>query len=731
MALVDEVGNLIKTNISLSKILGYSGLALEGMNLSSITLPEDREVDLALKHELVQKTLTSYKINKRLIHQSKRIIICQIHVSKIESDIHSENFWLYQFNDITAIIEAEKASRKAQEQLELVIKGAYDGWWDWDISEAGSQPSYSSSWYNMIGYPELSGEISEEFWISIVHPEDYKELKKYFVDLLEGNSTHYSVAIRLKHRLGHYITVSSKAFISRDSRGVAHRITGADSDITKIIERERRYKAIFNSTFQFTGLLAPDGTVLEANDSLLSFTNTSPSEVIGKKLWDSPCWPQKEAYIEILKESIQKVNQGHFDRFNLWIRDMNGDPMVIDFSMKPVLDQYGDVILLIPEGRNITSQIITKQALNDSEARWKYALEGSGDGVWDWDLETNEIYFSDNWKRMLGFQPDELENSLSVWEALVHPEDLSDVLQRLYSYIHGTTKVYLKEYRIRCKSGEYTWVLDRGAIVEWTKEGKPKRMIGTHTDINNQKTIEKQLRTTLDLVSDQNNRLLNFAHIVSHNLRSHAGNIHTVLNFLDGEQNPEERTQLYAFLRQASDQLAETIDNLNEVVAIQTNINDKKYEKDLLRECQKVIHNIQGLIKETGAKIEFEIFPDTKVWVIPSYLESILLNILTNAIKYKHPDRKPVIKIKAFTVNNGTCIEISDNGLGIDLKLNREKIFGMYKTFHGNKDARGIGLFITKNQISAMGGTIDLYSQINQGTTFSIFLPAAHLEAEV
>ncbi|MDT9323922.1 MAG: PAS domain-containing protein, partial [Limnospira sp. PMC 1290.21] len=275
----------------------------------------------------------------------------------------------------------ERASRKAQEQLELVIKGAYDGWWDWDISKPHSQPSYSSSWYQMIGYPELTGEIAEDFWISLVHPEDYPELKKYFANVLDGDSSHYYVAIRLKHRLGHYITVSSKAFISRDASGVAHRITGADSDITKIVERERRYKAIFNSTFQFTGLLAPDGTILEANESLLAFVNTTPSEVIGKKLWDSPCWPQKDSYIELLKQSIDKVNQGHFDRFNVRLKDINGDPVVIDFSMKPVLDQFGEVILLIPEGRNITSQIITKQALDDSEARWKYALEGSGDGV--------------------------------------------------------------------------------------------------------------------------------------------------------------------------------------------------------------------------------------------------------------------------------------------------------------------------------------------------------------
>jgi signal transduction histidine kinase len=106
----------------------------------------------------------------------------------------------------------------------------------------------------------------------------------------------------------------------------------------------------------------------------------------------------------------------------------------------------------------------------------------------------------------------------------------------------------------------------------------------------------------------------------------------------------------------------------------------------------------------------------------PAYLESILYNIISNSIRYRHPDRKPTIVIKWFMENKMNVLQISDNGVGIDLVKNADKIFGMYKTFSTNSDSKGIGLFITKNQINAMGGNITVESEPNVGTTFKIYI---------
>ena len=105
----------------------------------------------------------------------------------------------------------------------------------------------------------------------------------------------------------------------------------------------------------------------------------------------------------------------------------------------------------------------------------------------------------------------------------------------------------------------------------------------------------------------------------------------------------------------------------------------------------------------------------------PAYLESILYNVISNSIRFRHPSRKPIIKINFVIENDMKVLQISDNGIGIDLVKNADKIFGMYKTFTNNSDSKGIGLFITKNQIDAMGGNITVESELNVGTTFKIY----------
>ena len=130
--------------------------------------------------------------------------------------------------------------------------------------------------------------------------------------------------------------------------------------------------------------------------------------------------------------------------------------------------------------------------------------------------------------------------------------------------------------------------------------------------------------------------------------------------------------------------------------------------------------NVKALVKEKDATIKINILKSIYLKSIPAYIESIMLNLITNGIKYCSKNRKPIITVSAKQHHDYLEIEVQDNGVGIDLKKHGQKLFGMYKTFHGNEDARGIGLFITKNQIDALGGEISVASEIDKGTTFKI-----------
>jgi PAS domain S-box-containing protein len=252
-------------------------------------------------------------------------------------------------------------------------------------------------------------------------------------------------------------------------------------------------------------------------------------------------------------------------------------------------------------------------------------------------------------------------------------------------------------------------------------EGLANGLVGISLDITNLKEKERELRNIINVASLQNKKLLNFAHIVSHNLRSHSANFSMLLNFLVHETDEEEKNNILNMLTDASNNLLETLDNLNEVVAINTNLNVEKKLVYLGKTIVGVQKGLLGFLLNNNAKIINQVEDDVVINVEPAYLESILMNFISNSVKYKHPDRRPEIILSAERKGEYTVLSIQDNGMGIDLKKYGDKLFGMYKTFHDNKDARGIGLYISKNQIEAMNGKITVDSIVGEGTKFDIY----------
>jgi signal transduction histidine kinase len=229
-------------------------------------------------------------------------------------------------------------------------------------------------------------------------------------------------------------------------------------------------------------------------------------------------------------------------------------------------------------------------------------------------------------------------------------------------------------------------------------------------------------------ITEQNKRLLNFSHIVSHNLRSHTSNIESLINLIEISEDENERNEMLGLLKSVSETLSQTMDNLNEVVSIQTNIDQVVEPLNLCKHINKTLEVLHNQISKHEAVITNSVADATTVYFNPAYLESVLLNFISNSIRYKHPGRKPEIFLRSYAENNYIVLEIKDNGIGIDLKKNGKKLFGLYKTFTNNIESRGIGLFISKNQVDAMKGKIEVESTINEGTTFKIYFNNAAKE---
>ena len=178
----------------------------------------------------------------------------------------------------------------------------------------------------------------------------------------------------------------------------------------------------------------------------------------------------------------------------------------------------------------------------------------------------------------------------------------------------------------------------------------------------------------------------------------------------------------FPLLVEASENLTETITHLNEVVAMSSKTYENLERLNIAEYVEKALTSLQASIIGSGTKIASNVENSLSVMAIPAYLESVILNLLSNAIKYRKPDSQNCIDISVTEQGDFVELSVADNGLGIDMERNGPKIFGMYKTFHGNQDARGIGLFITKNQVETMGGRIEVESELNKGTTFKVYL---------
>ncbi len=172
----------------------------------------------------------------------------------------------------------------------------------------------------------------------------------------------------------------------------------------------------------------------------------------------------------------------------------DGSEYQIADSAAPIVTPDGRITGVVLVFHDVSEDYRLRQQIKESEMRWQFALEGAGDGVWDWNAVTNEVYFSRQWKKMLGYEEYEVGTPLDEWNKRIHPEDKARCYQDLEKHFSGKTPVYQNEHRMLCKDGTYKWILDRGKVLEWAVDGKPLRVIGTHADITERKEAEEALR---------------------------------------------------------------------------------------------------------------------------------------------------------------------------------------------------------------------------------------------
>jgi len=295
----------------------------------------------------------------------------------------------------------------------------------------------------------------------------------------------------------------------------------------------------------------------------------------------------------------------------------------------PLFDHHGDVIGTCGVGMDITQKIRLEQemaqalaSLKISEERWEFAMEGSGDGVWDWDIPAEKCIYSKQWKKMLGYEDHEISDSIDEWSKRVHPEDEAELMAAVEANFQGMTTSFSHEYRFRCKDGSYIWIHDRAMVVKRDKNGRPVRMVGTHTDISDRKNIE-QLKAE-------------FVSTVSHELRTPVTSIRGALGLLESEllgKLPDQALNLIKVAHRNSQRL---IVLLNDILDMEKLMSGKMLMDIHTVNLNEIIEQAIDENKDFAAtfNVAFEFKSSLSASLVkgdPERIKQVLTNLLSNA----------------------------------------------------------------------------------------------------
>ena len=246
--------------------------------------------------------------------------------------------------------------------------------------------------------------------------------------------------------------------------------------------------------------------------------------------------------------------------------------------------------------------------------------------------------------------------------------------------------------------------------------------ISIQRDISEEKIREKEREQLISELTQNNKDLKQFSYITSHNLRAPLSNLTGLLNLIDDiEIENEELKEVINGFSKSTNLLNETVNDLVKVVIIKDNPSIQKEEISIKEVFENVFEQLSFLISIHKPIIKMDLEKIEVLKTNKSYFESILLNLTTNSLKYKDPNRQLKINISSKKIDDKTTLIVfNDNGIGIDLNRNKDKIFGLYQRFHNYPDSKGLGLYLVKSQIETMGGTITVESEVNKGTTFKM-----------
>ncbi len=693
-------------------------LKTDGTYAFKFVHPDDKEI--LIKSIIHSKdSMTDWRHEYRMILNSGSVIwIKGASHPTLKED--GRVVWYGYLLDITDRKINEDKLRISNERYDIIAKATNDTIWDIDF--INHKIVWNKGIKGIYGYCENEPNINNpNWWYTKIHPEDVERVKKASDTWIKSKTPRFEIEYRFLCADNTYKYVHDRAFQVLDDNNNIIRLIGAMQDITerklaeaKYYESELRFKKIFEADPECVKIVDSKGSLLEMNKTgldMLEINSIEDANQFGLFNFISPKF--RDDYIAL----YQKVMEGKDAYLEYEAVGLRGTKRWMETNAVPIKNINGAVDMMLSVTHDITERKKEEHHLKLLES----VITNTNDSVMITEAEPFDepgpriVYVNDAFTRMTGYTFEEVLGKSPRF--LQGAKTDRDELKRLSTAMRKweTYETTIVNYK---KNGEEYWVNfsvkpvadDTGWYTHW---------IAVERDVTQQKHNEQERDQMVYELSQNIKDLKHFSYVTSHNLRAPIANLLGLTSLIDQYKvSSKSLKQILDGIKQSALMFDDTVKDLTQVLVIKDQTNIVKEVVYFVSVIENVLKQLSISLNDNDIKINYNFQNAPKIIFTNSYLESILLNLFTNSIKYKSHKRKLKIDISTLKKDNYIELRFTDNGIGIDVEKYKEKIFKLYQRFHNNPDGKGLGLYLIKSQIEALGGTVDIDSKVDVGTTF-------------
>lgn len=702
------------------QLFGWKSQEVTGFHFNDFPFLPDNDFAQIQQNidQIIQSNLTFTILENKNCHKNGNTLHCKWHNSILRDSKGKILSVISMVEDISELKKVHENLRKSEERYQLALAGSKDGIWEWDIEN--DMAYFSPRCQEMVGEQFVTRISGMEAFVKHVHPDDITStINAYKLHLFQRKEMKTEYRLKISNGSYRWFLVKGQAIWNENGNPV--KMIGSLSDIheEKLMEEalmnsEKKFNSVTDHISDIVNMIDKNGIIKYTNQAVVGILGYLPEDLLGKHFLTF-VHPEDQIRIsERFQSQINTTGPGILIQFRLKAKDGS----YVSFEGIGNVQLHNPALQsIIMISRDITLRKKAEEIIVASEEKFRSLVHNISDIITIISANGEILYQSASARQIMGYEENGLRKR-NIME-VVHPDDLQFVLSTFQNLILKGGNSELIEFRLLNSDGAYFYIEAQATnqILNPSIAG----IVVTSRDISVRKKGESEKQSLIQELTKNNADLKQFSYIVSHNLRSPLTNLISMTNLLDMDTIETERSlKLINGFKTTTTRLNDTLNDLIHILLVKNNTNIDIKPITFESVLDRVTHSITAVMESSGIELEVDFSGAPVVNFNQSYLESIFQNLITNSIRYKSPDRKPRVQIKTFKNQQDIHLVFKDNGIGFDMELVKDKIFGLHQKFHHHPESRGIGLYLIHAQITSLGGSISVNSQVDVGTIFSI-----------